>query len=605
MTENSKIPSPTRKDPLPFPLEWLRTAPERVEEALNSLSLREQARCLLQVSGRERQDLLLLCRNAPGVVQLLPPEEVYLTVKEIGEEDALPLMAVLSPDQVQTLLDLEFWAGDRFLPDRAWSWLELLDRANDGHLLTWFQSEEFEQKVMVLQALLRVFKRDEMTDRYEGVEGMIHWSPDGVYDLFFKLKDSVPVLQRVFKQMLCEDAPLFRSLMEAVIWWPVTPTVERAWQWRLTRTAERGVPDFEEAIGVYSPLTPEALKTKTLNYTEIEETLEVPMVAPRFPLSEADPATFLGQCLAMMKNQDRFDAICWELLVLSNKVLVADRQDLGDLEARRQTLRKTLGYINLGLELGAGEDIARGVRLLHQAWMQALFQVGYAAGQRLRWEAEALLRDQGGLVRKILGPAVQDHLMALMERFPKIGVLPAAAPDRGRDEEAPEIEWRDLRSLADLTRLQGFLAGIRFEARLVQRALDLTEEELARRAARARHPSEEADLDTLTLLLTAFAHYTLYGTVQAEPLPDAAARSFLKVVFLPSPFPEEDRVVQPDLLETFRGKLLDLPLAWTPEDQKQLDGLLQRMKDRLIGQFGRLNPEEEIQWAYTRGLWIQ
>lgn len=601
MAEFPRSPSHPSNDRLPFPAEWLHTAPARAEAALRALSLEEQARCALMLFGRERQDFLMLCPQAPAVIQALPPEEVYLTVKEIGEKDALPLLSVLSTPQVQMVLDLECWAGDKFLPERCWHWLELLDKANDRHLLHWFQTEEFEQKVMVLQSLVRVFKREDSADAYPGVEHLVSWSPDGVYDLFFKIEASAPVLRRVLTQMFSEDPSLFRSLMEAVNLYPVTPTVERAWQWRLSRTAERGLPDFEEAFGVYSLLKPEALKERPYQKWEFDDGPGAG-VAPRFALNEADPASFLGQCLAVMKNQDRFDTICWELMVLANKVLVADRVDLGDLPSRRATLRKTLGYVNLGLELGAGGDIARGEKLLGQAWMQALFQVGYAACMRLKWDAETLLREKGGLLRKILNPVLQDHLLALIDRFPKIGVH---ALKTEPDGETPEIQWRDVASLADLERLQELTGQWRFETRFVHMALGLSESELDRRGAEGRFPPTLDELDTLALTLTAFAHYTLFGTVASEPLADDAARSFLQMVFLPSPYPEDEPVVNPDLLEPFQARLLEGPLAWTEGDRGRLQQLLARMSARLVDQFGWLNPRQPVDWRFTRGLWIK
>ncbi|NIQ02447.1 MAG: hypothetical protein GWM98_20415, partial [Nitrospinaceae bacterium] len=100
--------------------------------------------------------------------------------------------------------------------------------------MRWFLKEEFNQQVMFFQAFIRVFKRDEGTDSYEGVEELEHFSPDGVYDIFFK----VPGLDHVKRLLLVlrgTHPEAFINLMEAVIWYPVTPTVEKAYQWRMTR----------------------------------------------------------------------------------------------------------------------------------------------------------------------------------------------------------------------------------------------------------------------------------------------------------------------------------------------------------------------------------
>ena len=54
-------------------------------------------------------------------------------------------------------------------------------------------------------------------------------------------------------------------------------------------------------------------------------------LAPGYLLSDVDPATFLGQCLGMLKNPERFDTLCWEIVYLANKVTVADQKDFSSL----------------------------------------------------------------------------------------------------------------------------------------------------------------------------------------------------------------------------------------------------------------------------------
>ncbi|SVC10220.1 uncharacterized protein METZ01_LOCUS263074, partial [marine metagenome] len=112
---------------------------------------------------------------------------------------------------------------------------------------------------MLLQALIKVYKKDEMTESYAGVENLPHITFDGVYDIFFKVSDFEPVREMI-RLLRDQDPNLYFILMEAVIWYPVTPTVERAFRWRMTRTSARGIPEYEEALGIYSRLDPASLK---------------------------------------------------------------------------------------------------------------------------------------------------------------------------------------------------------------------------------------------------------------------------------------------------------------------------------------------------------
>ena len=601
MNEIAPSDSLTPGRPLPFPGDWLHAAPGKVENALNRLNIEDQARCFLAFSGKDRQNLLLLSHNPFELVRALPDEEIYQTVKEIGPEDAYPLLSVLSPPQVQLFFDLEWWGGDKFLPERAWNWVEWMDQANDIHLINWFMSEEFEQKVMFLQAFVKVYKRDEMTDQYEKVGDKAPWSPDGVYDLFFTEEETVPLLKRVFLQLYSENGPLFRALMEGVIWYPITPTVERAWQWRLSRTAEKGLADFEEAQSVYSRLEVKSISEAPPAPSEFEAEPGRRTLAPRYPLNAADPDSFLGQCFVRLKDHPRSDAIGWELVILANKVLVADRLDLGSLEARRTTLRKVLGYINIGLELGAQGEPALGEKLLSRTWMQSLFQVGYAAVMQLKWDMEQLLREQGPLVRQVLNPVLQDHLAAMIDRFPRIGVH-TVTQDL---EENPEIQWRHLESVVDLERLRLLERQVRFRARFVNMALGVSAADVEQLRESCRYPSRLEDFDAVCLTLTALAQYALFGQVALEALSEDAARSFLQVIFLPSPVPGEPRALNDDVLQTFRTRLEERPLAWTEADREEFVHLIREVEDTLYQEFERLNAARTVEWQFTKGLCIQ
>ena len=137
----------------PFPLEWIKSNPKKVEEALSRMSVPEQVRCVQSLRGKDQLDLLILSSQAEQVVRLLPEEDIYFLVKEIGEEDALPVLAIISEKQLQYLFDMDWWRGDKFLPQKAMDWLLWIEKANDQQLLHWILTEDFDQKVMVLQSL--------------------------------------------------------------------------------------------------------------------------------------------------------------------------------------------------------------------------------------------------------------------------------------------------------------------------------------------------------------------------------------------------------------------------------------------------------------------
>ncbi len=590
--QNKAISGKFKDERLPFPAEWVHSNPGKVEEILGQLPVADQARYALSLRGRERLDLLFLSPRGIETVRALPPEEIYYMVKEMGEQEMLPLLSVISEDQLQYIFDVEWWLTDKFLPQRALHWLTLLDQCADPQALYWFLTEEFEQKVMVLQALTQVCKRDEMTGRYEGTENLPHITLDGVYDIFFKVPEARPALEKTLKLLRTDFEKVYASLMEAAIWYPITSTVEEAHRWRVSRAAERGIPEFEEAAAIYSRLDPEALKTGTPSPQDFSEGGKY-AAAPRYPLADADVSTFFGQCLAPIADAARVEAIRWELVYLANKVIVADRRDPSALETQTQVMRKVLGYVNIGLEAGAEGDLRKGENLLERARIQSLFQAGYGQLLHLKWQAETLLKDNGPFLRRILTGREKDELAALADRFPQVS---ASWDDLKRNE------WRDPESVSDIRKAEEFLRRAHFLTRFLKICLGLNETALDRVSATRLYPESQDDLDYVGFATAALARYTLFKEISCEPLPEVAAKTFLEIVFPPNIFPGEEKTCDPEILRAFQDRLLQTPLSWNGEDKANLERLIQDIASNLQIQFGKIDLRGPVAWQFTRGL---
>ena len=575
---------------LPFPAEWIKTQPRKVEDVLSGLSVEEQVRCILGRDPHIQQQLLMLSEKAVEVTQSFPVEEVYNLIKEVGKEDSLLIISMVSPDQLQYIFDVEWWQGDKFQPKQALDWIVLLGECQDPETLEWFLGEDFDQKVVLFQAFFKVFKKDEMTDLYEGVEGLEHFTLDGVYDIFFKVDNSKEI-RKLLLLLHEKDQNLLYSLLEAVIWYPVTPTVEKAYQWRMNRTAKRGIPDFQEAMGIYSSLDPETLR---LNLPLLDELPSSPLrLSPRYPLVHLDETLFFTQCLAVLRNEQRLETLRWELIYLANKVIVADGYELSSRDVRQRALRKTLGYINMGLELGAKSDLNKGVALLNKVWVQSFFQVGYEQLKQIRSKANSFIKDNGPYIEHFIPEMDKENLGALVFRFPQLA-----------EKTEDSFNWRDLKSMKDVEAVNDFLARWKFYSRFVRQGLGLSESRFLSLQRQSDSSNTHGSRNLLTLITTALAHYVLFRKLSYEPLADLAAKSFLKMIFLPRIFKDETKLCNEDLINAFEEELLKTPMAWTDSDKKCLQELLWECARNLEAQFGGLDFNHPIDWKFTHGLSI-
>ena len=578
---------------MPFPVEWISEHPGKVEDALAKLSVEDQIRCAMQLRGLRMQDFINLSPNARAVVRGLPPEELYQMIKETGLRESLSVLAMMSQNQLQYSFDLEWWQRDRFVPECALEWIELLDTCEDSSILEWLQNEDFDQKVALFQSLIKVYKDDEMTNSYEGVEDMPHLNMDGVYDIYFKTEEH-GALKRLLTLLRSVDQPLYHSLLEAVIWYPVTQTVEKAYRWRLTRTAERGIPDFEEAMGIYSHPSPEAL---TIPVPELEEFAYLGEfnIAPTYPLLLTGSVPFFKDVILRLGNSYRLNTICWELTYLANKIMVADQMESSNLEMRKESLKKMLGYINIGLELGASGDLEKGGKLLDHTPILPLFQTGYQQLMNLKWKTENFLKENGSFLEWMLAEFHKDLLAALLDRFPKVAEVDG-------DEES--LSWRHFASIQDVRKAESFLDQWMFYLRFARKGLGLNNQLIKRYLEICDVPEKHESVDLVVWTTTAFARYILFEEISCEPLSEPAAKSFLEIVFLPGIFKEEVRQCDSALVESFHQELLKLPLAWIETDRSFLVTLLHECVSHLQQEFGRFDLKGEIDWRFTHGLCI-
>jgi len=576
----------------PFPVEWISEYPDKVEDALAKLSIEDQIRYAMQLRGSRMQDFINLSPCSQAVIRGLPPEELYQMIKETGIGESLPVLAMMSQNQLQYSFDLEWWQRDRFVPECALEWLEFIDACEDSSIVQWLQNEDFDQKVVLFQSLIKVYKDDEMTNSYEGVEGMAHLSLDGVYDIYFKTEEH-GAIQRLLTLLRSEDPALYTSILEGVIWYPVTQTIEKAYRWRLIRTAERGIPDFEEAMGVYSYPSPDALKIPIPELEDFANQGEF-NIAPTYPLLLTGSVPFLKDVILRLGNSSRLNTISWEFIYLANKIMVADQVKPSDLEMRKESLQKVLGYINIGLELGASGDLEKGAKLLNHTHVMPLFQAGYQQLMSLKWKTESFLRENGSFLEWMFTEFHKDLLAALLDRFPRVAEV--------SDEKS--LGWRHFTSIQDVRNAESFLDQWMFYHRFARKGLGLNESIIKQYLGMCDVPGKHEMVDLTIWTTMAFAHYILFKKISCAPLSEPAAKSFLGIVFLPGIFKEEVRLCDNTLVESFKQELLKLPLAWTDTDQKFLASLLNKCVFHLQQEFGRLDLKGEVDWEFTHGLCI-
>ena len=242
-------------------LELARRAPDELAARIERLTLGQKVELALRVPPARRLDLLLHARRPRDVVRALPDAELYLTVREVGPTDAMPLLALASTEQLLHVLDLESWRGDRFDAARAGAWLALVLDADERATLRVLHALDDEVLALLLRDWIRIEPIESENEMAEpggaGVSesgderGQV--TPDGHYRFSPSIVEHAPAIRRILQLLFVDDAARYDRLLWQALWETTSELEEQALHWRQSRLEEHGYPTLEDALAIYAP----------------------------------------------------------------------------------------------------------------------------------------------------------------------------------------------------------------------------------------------------------------------------------------------------------------------------------------------------------------
>lgn len=346
------------------------------EQEFNKLTVDEQVRLFLDSDDRLRLKLVEISHTPRSLVEKIPATEIWFTIKTLTPHDSIPLIKYSTPEQLQVVCDIEWWKKDRLDGASIAEWLEYISECGIEKVMEWFSMCDWDQIQWFFKENVVVYKKAEKDD---DPAGDIKWpreeSPmtyEGVY-YFQVLDEARDQLIRHFLEILAKhDHDLYRSICEVCIWEIQSIREEAAYEVKCRRLAEHGLPSFDEAVSVYSPLDKEKIKAVPKR-TKMAGTF----IAPRYPLAViGDKAHFVSRVIAGADEAVR-DRFLLELSSIANKMLIADGKGI-DHEGLKRALRRAVENIDAGLEALSGGDVSKALSLLDEYWLVTFFQVGLA-----------------------------------------------------------------------------------------------------------------------------------------------------------------------------------------------------------------------------------
>ena len=352
-----------------------------------------------------RGERLLASTDLAAEVADLEPLEAYYIVREIGLDQALPILLELSQEQLEACVDLDGWNRYDFAADNLDDWLKAYALAGHEALARSFFALSYVVQLLFLSQTVTVYDpdTDQIPPEDEEQETPRVVTPDGFFTLELKTELALKIHPYTLLDALYQyDPAAAHQLLRGVRVDLSTQLEEEALRFRNGRMQDLGFAGPDEAALLFSrpsagePL-PRALDQNPLDSGHIR----VPSVYAE-PLSET---TLLEQSLSLITDQDSLSRLEQEIVWTINSAIIAYGEKTQDIKQISDIAERVRDTISLGLEALLvvqepdtpldGSAAVKASDLLKVWSITDLFRHGFAATIDLQQEVQQALREPG------------------------------------------------------------------------------------------------------------------------------------------------------------------------------------------------------------------
>lgn len=369
--------------------------------------LAQARRQIVRLDGHQALARILEAPLPATLVQSFDAVDLHLLIHEIGPADALPVLALASEHQIQYLLDVESWSRDRLDNPALTRWLSLLLQADPARMIAYLARCQTGLLRHWLWCNLQIRVREH--DQEPSEFGEDWFSLDNVFFMRIAadpalgtadgeaVADREKFIQECIERLADHDYAYFRDLLIDSTGLIPAEHEEEALRLRRIRLAEKGFLPFEEAIGVYQPLSPERFRALGPKHFEWRDEDGRPLPVPCHAAGARPQGGVFAQALARAaaagEDLARAEA---EFAGLCNQIAAADQQTVRQREALAALARKAAGYLDIALEVLAQKagrvDLNAAAALIRRHALGDIFRVGYGQALTLKWQADAWQR---------------------------------------------------------------------------------------------------------------------------------------------------------------------------------------------------------------------
>lgn len=392
---------------------------------------------------------LLESKNQAAEVAALEPLEAYFIARELGLDQARPLLLHMTEEQKQACIDLTCWHRHDFELTALAEWLGIFADEGATTLAKMFLSLDREVQIIFLAQTLVVysFEDDQIPDD-DPEEKIRAMTPDSQYLLEIKSEEPMPInVLGLVGALYQHDADEADHLIAAVRWEMASQIEEEALRIRSGRMHELGFIATDDAAILFS-----SPRSKPPHRSLKPEQCAVTRL-PALYAQLLGESNLLVRALAKITDPAYLCRLEQEIVWCINTAIIAYGETPKDIEYVADIAMRVRDTISLGMEsllakeqperlVDSDIDDAKAVELMKDWSMQDLFRHGYAATAVLRDEVKKAMavpqvKEWYDLLEMDQSDEPADRLdrafvRALMARHPLVGGFDQAKEERVR-----------------------------------------------------------------------------------------------------------------------------------------------------------------------------
>lgn len=432
--------------------------------------------------------------NAAEIVPELPTQALYYALKQQGVEDALDLLPLLSPEQVERMLDYDAWTQDELVPKRFFSFLKPFGEISREQLYERFSDLDEEYQLAALQGFFRVHEVEDPYDLPEDIAEKAYRMPCNkiFYEILSEDADEIAFLEELMESLKENNMRYAYAILGHSTYQPPGEALAEVARFRRGRLEDDGFMSYEESLSIFAPIDHASLLKK---WNEGERTQDITSLA-----LQGGSGLFLDAVMLAARDEnvsiDELYQLHQSFLYLANALCAAGQVAPDDIAGLNRLLEQGKALLSLGLEyLGQG-DLGLGIRIVRNESARTLFRVGLSLVDTVRedviqrfegmdWPRADRLRrfyiarQWGQILLELdrhwvthVGLQAGEVLKGLFNRFPMVPMR--MMQDQNRIVFAPIVNLRELLQLEkNLQSIMGYLYAATFSGLPLNQPVDL------------------------------------------------------------------------------------------------------------------------------------